>query len=1267
MISQPQALQQDFQTQGEQAAQTHGTPRPGVRFATDTHALESRIIANARLEPGPERQWIFDNLLLLQGGRKHTLELGRALRELPAVGEPPKPRAYVLATLFLNASEDHFDDAALIAFLEGYQRVAELDMAELWALRPTLLFVLLERLAGAPPSHWSHLITSLRHLNETPWKDVFEQVSLVEATLAGDPAAAYTRMDDDSRDLYRRAISDVAKHSGKAEREVAWQAIRLCEGRVRPRQRHVGFYLIDRGLERLRRELGYRRPLRTAVLETIRDNPTAFYLGGIELTTFLIVVILLSPLGTWTPLLAGFLLLLLPATQAAVDLMNNLATSLAGPRRLPKLDFSEGIPEECATVVAVPALLLNELQVRDLIQDMEIRFLANRDPNLFFVLLSDPPDSDRPTDARDQLVEIALEGIDALNRIHGTPEHQPFCLLHRQRVYNESEGIWMAWERKRGKLLDLNLFLRGGHDPFPVKCGDPQRLLRASYVITLDADTELPRDSARKLIGTIAHPLNRAIIDPTTNMVVEGYGILQPRIGVSVHSASASHLASLYSGQTGFDIYTRAVSDVYQDLFGEGIFTGKGIYEVDTLNQVLRTRFPENALLSHDLIEGAYSRAGLVSDIELIDDYPSHFSAYSRRKHRWVRGDWQILRWLLPQVMDLHGRWQQNPLTVISRWKILDNLRRSLIEPATLLLFLAGWLYLPGGERHWTAACLALLLMPVYSSLAFSIWRAPWTRWKALTVWFDETGDAALEGLAMAALNFIFLLHQSMLSIDAIVRSILRVFVTRRKLLEWETAAEAETQARRRAAVDIYLDWTPALAAVIGLLVWYVRPWALAVAGPVLLCWFFSRWISLWLNRPPRVVNRKLKEADLRFLRDCAERTWQYFRDHSNEENHWLVPDNVREEGRVTHTLSPTNLGMLLTARVAAVHLGLLTPAEFATQTAATLDTIDRLEKHNGHIFNWYDSRSLAILEPAFVSTVDSGNLAACLWIVRQAALGFASDHAGAANDLTSIADRCRTLVRDMDFQFLFHPRRKVMSVGYDVRTGKLESSSYDIFASESRTACFIAIAKGDIPQESWFHLDRRQVPYAGDRLLLSWTGTMFEYLMPSLWMRHSPDTIMQRSMEAAVRVQRDYARRKGIPWGISECAHLGAGEDYAYTALGVPAIAMKPDPHEALAITPYATFLALPFDPGAALSNLRTMSDFGWVGRYGFYEAIDYSHAGSAVIRSWMAHHEGMSLMAVVNVLYDNVFQRYFHADPHVKATELLLHERVPAVALLD
>ncbi len=1235
--------------------------------------LQKRIAAAANGASDERRRWLLDNMRLIRAAARETRGIGRALREEASVIDAAgviRPRAYAVACQYLDSTGGRFSEETLAAFLEGYQETAELSMSEIWALKPALQLALLERIASRGPDSWETLVTSLRHAGEAQWKDLFESVSAVDRVLARDPARAYCAMDYESRDEYRKVVSHIARHCDRTEREVAEAAIELAEAaerigdgtRAAQRRAHVGFYLLDRGLPGLRAATNYRPGVMTRLRDAILAHPNAFYLTGIELVTLIIVIGLLTELDALTPVVAGFLLLILPATQAAVEFMNHLATSLLRPHALAKLDFSKGIPAGCATVVAVPTLLLNEAQVQNLVLDLEIRFLANRDPNLYFALLTDSPDSDAPSGQPDALVELCRARIEELNRRYGTNGHGPFYMLHRHLVFNASEGRWMGWERKRGKLLDLNQFIRGGFDSFPVKSGDLAALTGLRYVITLDSDTQLPRGTAARLIGAMAHPLNQAVVDPATKMVVEGYGILQPRIGISVESAARSRLASLYSGQTGFDIYTRAISDVYQDLYGEGIFTGKGIYDIDAFRETLQARFPENALLSHDLIEGSYARAGLVSDIELIDDYPSHFSAYSRRKHRWMRGDWQILRWLSSRVPDYHGNIVPNPIGLIARWKIFDNLRRSLIEPNTLLLFLAGWLYLPGGALYWTSATVAMLFMPVYADLLFSVLRVPW-RGGRFGPWAKDTAAAFAKGNVVTALGIVFLLHQALLSMDAIGRSMLRVFYTRRRLLEWETAAEAETAARRRATVDRYLDWSPWISIALAFLVWFARPSAIMVAAPVLLAWFVSRGISDWLNRAPRTANRKLDAADDALLRDGCERIWRFFHDWSTEATNWLIPDSVREDGTIAARLSPTNLGLLLNARVAAVHFGLLPLQEFVFETKQTLTRFDALPKYRGHLLNWYDLDAMAPLEPRFVSTVDSGNLVACLWTLKQAALSFVKGApAELTADLNEIAGLCQRLAGDMDFSFLYQPRKKVLSVGYNVAQERLEESSYDLLASESRIASFVAIAKGDVPQEAWFHLGRAHTVFRGERVLISWTGTMFEYLMPVLWMRHHADTIMEQSMKGVVGAQREFARRKGVPWGISESACQGPGEcDYGYAAFGIPELAMKRSEINALVVSPYSTFLALSTDPRAALGNLRRMEEFGWSGRYGFYEAIDYTGAGGNVIRSWMAHHEGMSLLAACNLLFDNPIQRYFHAEPQVMATELLLNERVP------
>ena len=989
-------------------------------------------------------RWLIENYRLIRTAQKETHRLATSFRNYRTVSDQGAgllPLPYVVAKSYLSASFDFFTEEGLTAFLNGFQEIHELAMAELWALKPSLQLVLLERVvanAAEPGTSLPVILDSLRTAGECQWKELFESVSIVHTTLARDPAGAYARMDYDSREGYRTVISELARNSDASEHQVAEAAVELAAAATGlERTRHVGYWIINAGVGTLRSRINYRAPFRRKLLDLALQWPQSFYMIGIEVLTLIALWELLEWPDLFIPSLASVFLVILPASQAAVDFMNNLVSYLAPPRALPKLDFSEGIPADCATMVAVPTLLLNERQVRQLVMDLEIRFLANRDPNLYFALLTDSPDSDKPHDERDALVDVCRELVEDLNDRYGSATHSPFYMLHRERTYNASEGRWMGWERKRGKLLDLNQLTRGGFDAFPVKIGDLKVLPKIRYVITLDSDTQLPRDAAHKLVGAIAHPLHRAVIDPETNMVVAGYGILQPRIGISIQSASSSHLASIYSGQTGFDIYTRAISDVYQDLFGEAIFTGKGIYDIDALRAALDHRFPENALLSHDLIEGAYGRVGLVSDIELIDDYPSHFSAYSRRKHRWVRGDWQIMRWLLPRVPNFEGKVIPNPISLISRWKILDNLRRSLLEPATLALLVAGWLFLPGGPVFWTFASITMLLTPVWSSLLFSLLRVP-PHFAELKPWARDTLSAFVKGHIVALLQIIFLLHQAMLSIDAIARSVLRVFITKKRLLEWETAAEAENAQRRRATVDKYLAWSPLLAACVTAVVWYRNPSAIWVAAPILFLWFIARFLSAWLNRAPRTGHLRLKQADTQFLRAAATRTWRYFREWSSAESNWLIPDNVRENGKAVQTLSPTNLGFLLNARIAAVHFGYLTVREFADDTLKTLESVSKLPKEHGHVLNWYSNTSLRPLDPKFVSTVDSGNLAASLWTLKQAALAFAEKKLPDAVLWAGIQDVAREASPELDL----HVPQTDLSALEDVANGLCDKTS---------------------------------------------------------------------------------------------------------------------------------------------------------------------------------------------------------------------------------
>ncbi|MBA3915846.1 MAG: glycosyl transferase, partial [Acidobacteriales bacterium] len=697
------------------------------------------------------------------------------------------PRAAAIAEAFLRHTGNRYSEQEFSTFIEGFQTNVPLQMKELWALVPAMKLVLLERVIalGTPlltdPMKMTGVevpVQSLRDVGQTSWKDLIEPLICFEAILREDPAGAYARMEFDSRDLYRTRLVQFAERSDCSELEVAQQAVALAreasrqryeDPRVKLRHSHVGYYIVGDGAPRLQEKTGYRPNLGARIHELLRNHPDEFYLPGVELLTFAIILAIVLPLigvsHSLSMLVFAALVSLLPASQSAVQLMNYLTTTVLRPQILPKLDFSEGVPQDCLTLIAVPALLLNENQVRTLVDDLEVRYLGNHDPQIHLALLTDLPDSREQTNENSPLVDLCSELISGLNQKYAGRQEGTFLMLHRHRIYNPHEKVWMGWERKRGKLLELNRLLRGQHDSFPVKVGDVSILPRVRFVITLDADTELPRGSAPRMIGTMAHPLNQAIIDPENNIVVAGYGILQPRVGVSVASASTSRLASIYSGETGLDIYSRAVSDVYQDLYGEGSFTGKGIYEVDTVHQVLDRRFPRNALLSHDLIEGAYARAGLASDVEVIEDYPSHYSAYNRRKHRWLRGDWQIAGWLLPRVPDESGAKVKNPITLISQWKILDNLRRSLVEPATFVMLVLGWLVLPATALYWTLAILGILFVPAFCQLLFQLTRA------AITGKLQAARDA-VDGLFTTTfhvfLTLTFLAHQTMLSVDAV-------------------------------------------------------------------------------------------------------------------------------------------------------------------------------------------------------------------------------------------------------------------------------------------------------------------------------------------------------------------------------------------------------------------------------------------------------------------------------------------------------------------
>ena len=1249
-------------------------------------------------------------------------------------------------------------------------------------------------------------IASLRSVASIDWTTFVETASATEDVLRGDPSGVYTRMTRATRDRYRHAVERIAKGSGRDEPAVAAAAIAAAHAAATTRghgqrESHVGYYLVGEGRRPFERSVGYRRASMTRVREWLLAHPGRFYFGAVFAMMALALLVLLTPLRfasagsvsvAW--FLAASVLTLFPALDVAIAIVHQLVPLILPPDRLPRLEFEQAVPEADRTAVVVPLLFGSVDAVAHALEHIEVQYLANRDREIRFALLSDFLDSSSETaPSDDAILAAAVDGIRALNAAYaGDPSDeatyaQPFYLLHRPRRWNAADGIWMGWERKRGKLVDFNSFISGDDThAFSITEGDLPWLRGTRYVITLDADTVLPRGGAAALIGTIAHPLNRAEFDPERGRVMRGYGILQPRVSVSLASASESRFAAVYSGHPGVDPYTTAVSDVYQDLFGEGTFTGKGIYDVDVFRRATAGRFPDNTLLSHDLIEGTFARAGLVTDIEVFDDYPTRYLTSTRRTHRWIRGDWQLLRWLTPRVPGPTGS-ERNPLSVLSRWKIADNMRRSL-NPVVLLLWLvAAWTLLPGSVFAWTVAFVAALSAPWLVPVLFAAARPP--RGQAWRPYYVALGHDASRAAQQLGLAVVLLPDQALLAGDAIARSLARVLASHRKMLEWQTASQTE-RATGYSRFSVWQRMWPAVllgSAVLSLIAWRAAEVSLSGAPGGISVGAWSGLAAAWLLAPEMAIalsaplmRRNLvldvdqRAASLRY----ALRHWRYFERFVTAETHGLVPDNFQETPQpvVASRTSPTNIGLQLLATMSACDLGFLTRTEMLDRLERTFESMDRMARVHGHFFNWYDVGDLRVLDPPYVSTVDSGNLAghlvalaqgclaladapvddARLWAVLDAEgiqragrdmVGGAHGHAqwtgerliayqsatldirrraastttssdvaastlwarqrleAAATELSELgldpedqaqmplrtaavtspaaaalverlerlAVRARTFAMEMDFRLVYDPQRRLFAIGYDARSGKLDDSSYDLLASESRLASFVAVAKGDAPTEHWFRLGRSLTVADHATALVSWSGSMFEYLMPLLVMPPRPFSLLDQTCHSAVHRQIVYGRTRGVPWGISESAYnvRDRHDTYQYRAFGVPDLALKRGLASDLVVAPYATALAAAVDAHSALRNFAELERHGALGAYGFYDALDYTRVAPdervAVVRTFMAHHVGMTLVALDNALSigeteaDGVWQRRFMADAAVRATALLLDERVP------
>ena len=1304
----------------------------------------------------------------------------------------------------------------------------------------------------------SNAFGSLRTLARLDFKMVFEEVSLVEAELRKDPAGTYPLSDFQTRDRSRRVVEKVSRYSGLDELEVARRAVRLAQQSSDPRTAHVAYYLLSSGLAQLEAESKARIPLGTGILRAASRHATPVYLSIITglIACFTVLSWLLAReagVEQIAILIALTALAIFPISELCIQIVNALVISLLPADPLPKLDFRNGIPAAHATLVVVPMMLTSRETIRAEIQKLEVRFLGNRNDNIFYSLFPDFTDSlERSAPNDEELLQTARDGIADLNARYpyGTqPQAAPgvegnrFLLFHRPRVWSESEQGWIGRERKRGKIEDLNAFLCGdgdktildiGHLPLPV-----------SYVITLDSDTQLPADAARRLIETIAHPLNKVEIDPATRARKQGYTIIQPRVSITLPGAMATRFTRIFADAAGTDPYSRTVSDAQQDLFLEAIFHGKAIYDVHAFHDMLGNRFPAETLLSHDLIEGAHVGVGLATDIQLFEHLPVDYGGFAARQHRWIRGDWQIARWTLGRVPSASGALEPNPLSFINRWRVLDNLRRSLVPVAALLLLLMGWLTkaAPGVWSLVVGLAVAIpAIAPLLDRLARKV-QGSVHRWHG-------AADELIRALVMIS----FLPHQAWLAVDAIARVYYRSWFSRRKLLEWYTADHARAEVHRhRNTTFRQLLVISGLSAplTIGLLM----EGEFAPTSFFVVFWAVSPLLMHWMGKPARSLARKeLSGTETRFLRDMARETWRYFDDLVGPESNWLPPDNTQLALRVevAQRTSPTNIGLWFTSALAARDFGYLTADEFCLRCSNTMETLSRMEHYEGHMLNWYDTRTLEPLNPRYVSTVDSGNLIAALWVLQQGchdalrapvvgqmglrglndtlsileakcgddpsaivalhalrrllhgskegheligryrmslepmlklresqrwhvsvndersywasrlsaelaswtnvadrylrwmetlasppdsslfaigqdavklrrralhqmpslsalahaegsptlvdeilawrglrelgpqlsawldqlAVEYATARANAAEAvarLLALTANAARLADGINMRVLYDTQRKLFGVGYAVGGPREFFSHYDLLASECRLTSMVAIAKGDLPVDHWFAMSRPYAYSSHGQILLSWSGTMFEYLMPLLFTRSFSNSVLDQACRDAVQRQIAYGNDNGMPWGISESAWsaLDSHQIYQYRAFGVPSLALNPTTEDEMVVSPYSSVLAMQVDPGAATANLERLKNLGLAGPMGFYESIDFSvesrknGARGVVIYCYMAHHQGMSLAALDNVLHRDVMQRRFHGDLRIRAVESLLFESIPVTRI--
>lgn len=1123
-------------------------------------------------------------------------------------------------------------------------------------------------------------IKSIKEIGRINFLEIFENINGVEEVLKQDPAGVYENMDYKTKAYYRNKIKEISKRTKISEIYITKKALELAkqEEDKHLKKAHIGYYLIDKGEESLY------KLLQTSKKPHLSKNNEKKYICSIFiisiLVSFVVTLYFTKQMNMWISILLG-LILLIPISQMTTQIVQFALSKFVKPKLIPKMDYTYGVPERQATMVIIPTIVSSKEKVVDLMKKLEVFYLANKSENLYFTLLGDATPSSKQEEPFDEeIMKAGREQTRLLNEKYPSEKMGKFQFLYRRRIWNDKEKCYLGWERKRGMICELNEFLCEKINHFYANTMEEQEenIPKIRYIITLDADTNLVLNSGLELIGAASHILNAPELGSKGDIVLSGHALIQPRIGIDLVSVGKSLFTKIFAGAGGVDSYTNAISDTYQDNFDEGIFTGKGIYDLNVFHKILKNEIPENSVLSHDLLEGCYLRCALSSDILLLDGYPYKYNAYMLRLHRWIRGDWQIMPWLGKTITKKDGTKKKNPLGALSKFKIFDNLRRSLVEIMIIISFFTLFvLKVSTNVKVWPIMGLLLIITILPTILDWISFVCERESGNHNHRNFNKTISGLKASFLRGILELSFLPHKAYISANAIVKTIYRMKVSRQNLLEWTTAEEAEKNGKTDLFSYYKLMWFNVVVSVfVGALVTFVPISIITIClYVVFVLWFFAPLVAWYISKEniPKAKVTELTKEQTSYLVEIGKKTWDYFETYMNKENNYLPPDNYQEERmpKIVQRTSSTNIGLGLITIVSAYDLGYIDLTKAISMIENTLTTIQKLATWNGHLYNWYNIKTLEPLLPRYISTVDSGNFIGYLYILRDF-LENICIHQKEKIDIQyvkSLVQIVDSLITNTDFSYLYDDEKRLFSIGFNIEENKLTDSYYDLLASEARQASFVAIAKHDVPSKHWQNLSRTLTVNHGYKGLVSWSGTAFEYLMPNVNIRKYEGSLLDESCKFMLMSQKEYARRLGIPWGISESAFnlKDLNSNYQYKAFGIPWLGLKRGLADEMVVSSYGSILALQDEPLQVLNNLTQLEKNNMLGKFGFYESIDYTptrlRTGQKyeVVKTYMAHHQGLILLSINNLMNNNILQERFMENPEIKAVDILLQERMP------